>query len=81
MVIPNAALAVSDPIDFAIQPQSELAVSMYLAEGQTTNYITSHPGSRTITWYSTGNEVNAANLTITNASVQSSAHWSVSLKL
>lgn len=75
IVIPNAALAVSDPIDFAIEPQSELAVSMYLAEGQTTNYITSHPGSRTNTWYTSGNEVNAANLTITNASAQSSAHW------
>ena len=75
IVIPNAALAVSDPINYAIQPQSELAVTMYLAEGQTTNYITSHPGSRTITWYTSGNEVDAANLTITDASVQSSAHW------
>lgn len=75
IVIPNAALAVSDPIDFAIKPQSELAVTMYLAEGQTTNYITSHPGSRTTTWYSMGNEVNEANLTITDASTQSSAHW------
>ena len=75
IVIPNAALTVSDPIDFAIRPQSELAVSIYLAQGQTTNYITSHPGSRTMTWYSMGNEVSAANLTIIDVSVQSSAHW------
>ena len=77
ITIPNAALAVSDPIDFAIEPQSEIAVSIYLASGQTTNYITSHPGSRTTSWYSNGNEVNAANLTITDPSVQSSAHWYV----
>lgn len=75
IVIPNGALAVSDPINFTIKPQSMLAVTIYLADGQTTNYITSHPGSRTTTWYSMGNEVNAANLTITNATIQSSAHW------
>ncbi|KAF2157578.1 extracellular GDSL-like lipase/acylhydrolase [Myriangium duriaei CBS 260.36] len=75
IVIPNGALAVSDPINFYIAPQSELAVTMYLAEGQTTNYITSHPGSRATTWYSTGNQINAANLTITNSTIQSAAHW------
>lgn len=75
IVIPNGALAVSDPLNFAIEPQSMLAVTMYLADGQTTNYITSHPGSRTTSWYVNGNEVDATNLTITNATIQSSAHW------
>ena len=75
IIIPNAALAVSDPIEFAIKPQSELAVSLYLEGGQSTNFITSHPGSRTTSWYTMGNEVRAGNLTITDPSVQSSAHW------
>ena len=75
IVIPDQSLAVSDPINFEILPQSELAVSIYLQDGQTTNYITSHPGSRATTWYSFGNQVTATNLTITNSTQQSSAHW------
>jgi len=75
IVIPNGALAVSDPIEFDIKPESNLAVTMYLADGQTTNYITSHPGSRTTSYYTLGNEVDATNLTITNATEQSSLHW------
>jgi hypothetical protein len=75
IIIPDQSLAVSDPINFTIEPQSMLAVTMYLADGQATNYITSHPGSRTTSWYAFGNEVNAANLTVTNASLQSAAHW------
>lgn len=75
IVVPDQALAISDPIKFPIAPLEVIAVTMYLAEGQTTNYITSHPGSRTTSWYTSGNEVDAANLTITNATEQSSAHW------
>jgi len=71
--IPNGALVVSDPINFAVKPQSMLTVTIYTAQGQTTNSITSHPGSRTTTWMSTGNFVNAANLT--DPSTQSVAHW------
>ena len=72
-VIPNGALIVSDPIDFAVKPQSVLAVTIYLATGQPSNYVTSHPGSRTTSWFTFGNYVNVANLT--GASVQSAAHW------
>lgn len=71
--IPNGALAVSDPIDFAIKPQSMLAVTMYLADGQQSNYITSHPGSRTTSWFCFGNYVHAVNMT--DPSTQSAAHW------
>lgn len=46
-VVPQGAVVVSDPIDFSVVPQSILTVTMYLAEGQETNSITSHPGSRT----------------------------------
>lgn len=71
--IPNGALAVSDPINFLVQPQSILTVSIYLAQGQQSNYITSHPGSRTTSWFSFGNNVNDTD--ITGSSRQSAVHW------
>lgn len=71
--IPNGALVVSDPIDFDVKAQTELTISMFLADGQVGNDITSHPGSRTTTWMTFGNQVDAAN--ITGSSVQNVAHW------
>ncbi|RFU30987.1 hypothetical protein B7463_g5375, partial [Scytalidium lignicola] len=72
-VIPNGALAVSDPLNFAIKPLQMISVTMYLAEGQASNFITSHPGSRTTTWYSFGDYTTAANMT--DPSTQNAAHW------
>ncbi|KAG9035488.1 hypothetical protein FRB95_011194 [Tulasnella sp. JGI-2019a] len=72
ITIPNAGLAVSDPIDFTIGAQSNLAVTIYLANGQASNFITSHPGSRVTSWYTFGDQVNAAN--ITGPNVQNVAH-------
>ena len=69
----NGALAVSDPLNFPVKAQSELAITMYLEAGQTTNDITSHPGSRATTWFSFGNHVGAENLT--DPSTQNVAHW------
>ncbi|KAG4434819.1 hypothetical protein IFR05_009690 [Cadophora sp. M221] len=73
--IPNGALIVSDPIDFKVEAQSMLTVTIYLADGQksATNAITSHPGSRTVSWMSAGNQVSATN--ITDASSANVAHW------
>ena len=71
--IPNGGLAVSDPLDFTIAPQSEISVTMYLASGQTSPYITSHPGSRTTSWFTMGNHVSATNLT--EPLLNSTAHW------
>lgn len=73
--IPNGALAVSDPLNFKIKPQSMLTVTMYLQTGQTTNSITSHPGSRTTSWWQFGNAVSAPALTVTDATTQNAAHW------
>lgn len=73
IVVPNGALAVSDPIDFAIGAQSMLAVSIYLKDGQSTHSITSHPGSRTTTWFTMGNQLSATNLT--GPLLNSTAHW------
>ncbi|KAF2477354.1 SGNH hydrolase [Lindgomyces ingoldianus] len=73
--IPNGALAVTDPLNFAIKSQSILTVTIYLATGQTTNSITSHPGSRTTSFFQRGNAVSASSFTITDVSTQSVAHW------
>ena len=73
--IPNGALAVSDPLNFPIKAQEVITVTAYLANGQTTNSITSHPGSRTTSWWQFGNAVSAAQLDITDPASQSAAHW------
>ena len=73
--IPNGALAVSDPLDFKLKAQSVITVTIYLRDGQTTNSITSHPGSRTTSWWQYGNAVNAESLTVTDRASQSAAHW------
>jgi len=74
VTIPNAGLAVSDPIvGFKVAPQSNIAVSIYLATGQASNYITSHPGSRVTSWYTFGNQVSAQN--ITGPDTASERHW------
>lgn len=73
--IPNGALSISDPLNFAIKAQQVITVTAYLAAGQKTNSITSHPGSRTTSWWQFGNAVDAAELAITDASTQSAAHW------
>jgi hypothetical protein len=74
--IPQGALVVSDPIDMVVAPQSMLTVTMYLAQGQESNLITSHPGSRTTSWWTNGNQVSAASLT--GSTLASGAHWYVS---
>lgn len=73
IIIPNAGLAVSDPINFSIAKESILTVTMYLETGQQSNFITSHPGSRATTWMTLGNQVAATN--ITGPSTTSIAHW------
>lgn len=73
IIIPNAALAVSDPIDFPIKAQQIVSVTMYLQTGQASNFITSHPGSRTESWISFGDYTEAANMT--DVSTQSTFHW------
>ncbi|KAG9200344.1 hypothetical protein G6514_007169 [Epicoccum nigrum] len=73
--IPNGALVVSDPINFPIKAQQVITITAYLATGQTTNSITSHPGSRTNSWWQFGNAVNAAEIAVTDSSTQTAAHW------
>ncbi|MEO3870028.1 SGNH/GDSL hydrolase family protein [Nonomuraea sp. B12E4] len=61
-VVPVGAQVVSDPLDLPTAPGSVLAVTVYLAEGQASTDITSHPGSRTTSYLVTGNQVEAADL-------------------
>jgi hypothetical protein len=72
--VPNGAQVVSDAIDWAIPENSVLTVSLYLANGQrsSTNSITSHPGSRTTTFYGNGNQTSAATISGTTSN---SEHW------
>lgn len=74
IIIPNGALVVSDPIDFSVKPQSMLSVSIF-TPGQATpsNSVTSHPGSRTTSWFAFGDHTKASD--ITDSSKQSVAHW------
>lgn len=55
--IPVGAQAVSDPLNLDLAPESNLTVTIYLASGQASNSITSHPGSRTTSYLLTGNHV------------------------
>jgi lysophospholipase L1-like esterase len=48
-VVPIGAQVVSDPVDLPVAAQSNLTVTTYLAAGQATLNLTSHPGSRTTT--------------------------------
>jgi len=73
--IPSASLVVSDPIEMNVAAQELVSISLYLANGQEGNLITSHPGSRATSWFTFGNEVDATNLTVTDPSTQSVAHW------
>lgn len=69
--IPVGAQMVSDPLDFPVGTNTNLAVTVYLASGQASSSITSHPGSRTDTFMVNGDHVNDTGLSGA-ADVQ---HW------
>jgi lysophospholipase L1-like esterase len=69
--IPVGAQMVSDPLDFPVGTNTNLTVTIYLASGQASNNITSHPGSRTDTYMLAGNHVTDADL----PGAASVAHW------
>jgi lysophospholipase L1-like esterase len=53
--IPAGDEAVSDALDFPLAPGTNLTVTMYLARGQASGGITSHPGSSTTSYIAAGN--------------------------
>jgi lysophospholipase L1-like esterase len=71
VTIPAGAQAVSDPQSFDLAPASNLTVTIYLAGGQLSQNITSHPGSRTTSSMVAGNHVSDTDL----AGAAQVAHW------
>ncbi|WP_241748455.1 SGNH/GDSL hydrolase family protein [Streptomyces sp. M3] len=60
--VPVGAQAVSDPLDFPLAPGSDLTATVYLATGQASTSITSHPGSRTTSYLRSGDHVTDTDL-------------------
>lgn len=62
VTVPVGAQMVSDPLDFPLAARTNLTVTVYLADGQRSLEVTSHPGSRTTSYLVAGNHVDAADL-------------------
>jgi lysophospholipase L1-like esterase len=71
VVIPVGAQMVSDPLPFTLAARSNLSVTSYLADGQASTSITSHPGSRTNSYLLAGDHVGDDDL----PGAASVAHW------
>ncbi|KAI0023002.1 GDSL-like Lipase/Acylhydrolase [Xylariomycetidae sp. FL0641] len=68
----NSTAAGND--DYPLDAFQILTVDLYLASGQTTNSITSHPGSRTTSYFAPGNQLGVEDITSVDG-VQSAEHW------
>ncbi|MCU7730196.1 SGNH/GDSL hydrolase family protein [Actinoplanes sp. KI2] len=71
VVVPMGANVVSDPIDLPVSFGANLTITTYLAAGQATLNLTSHPGSRTTTYLVNGNFVASPDL----SGAATVAHW------
>lgn len=60
VTIPMGETVTSDPLDFPIAAQSNVAIT--IAFGQTPSDVTGHPGSRATSYIAAGNAVGAASL-------------------
>ncbi|GAA3342142.1 SGNH/GDSL hydrolase family protein [Amorphoplanes nipponensis] len=69
--IPVGAQVVSDPVEFDVPARGELSVSVYLATGQASTAVTSHPGSRTTSHLVRGDLHDATDL----PGATTVAHW------
>ncbi|KAJ4415972.1 hypothetical protein N0V85_002474 [Neurospora sp. IMI 360204] len=63
ITIPRGQVAYTDPIDFSVPGQANIAVSLYFKTGQSGSSITGHPGSRTTSWMVSGNKASEASIT------------------
>ena len=71
VVVPVGANVVSDPVDLPVSSGANLTITTYLASGQASLNLTSHPGSRTTTYLVNGNFVLAPEL----SGAATVAHW------
>lgn len=69
--VPNGALVLSDTFDFPVKAEQIVTVSLYFAKGQASESITAHPGSRTSSYISFGNQISAADFVNSTEAV----HW------
>ncbi|KAI9158830.1 hypothetical protein HJFPF1_06829 [Paramyrothecium foliicola] len=70
-IVPSGASVFSDTVHFPVSAQSLVSISIYLEKGQTSNSITSHPGSRTTSYFLAGNHVADTDLN----GAASADHW------
>jgi lysophospholipase L1-like esterase len=61
-VVPTGAQVVSDPLRMKVPAGTNLTVTVYLAEGQASSSVTSHPGSRTSSHLVKGDHTTATDL-------------------
>ncbi|KXJ88060.1 lipolytic enzyme [Microdochium bolleyi] len=74
--VPNGALVLSDLVDFPVKAETIVTVSLYFATGQRSELITAHPGSRTTSFITFGNQISAADFTnSTDNTVTRTDHW------
>ncbi|KAK7566599.1 extracellular GDSL-like lipase/acylhydrolase [Phyllosticta citricarpa] len=73
VTISEGATVMSDPIDFVAEAQADISVSLYLAEGQQGKDVTGHPGSRTTSWLSHGDQSEEQD--VRGDGTESVAHW------
>ncbi len=71
VVVPVGAQVVSDPLDFPVDPEANLTVTVFSADGQASELVTSHPGSRTTSHLLAGDHVEADDL----PGATSTDHW------
>ena len=62
ITVPIGAQVVSDPVDLAVPALTNLTVTTYLATGQASTAVTSHPGSRTTSHLLRGDHRDATDL-------------------
>jgi lysophospholipase L1-like esterase len=60
--IPVGALAVSDAVEHGVNAGESVTMTIYLEKGQGGSMVTSHPGSRTISWLAEGDQTDAVSL-------------------
>lgn len=79
--IPAGALMVSDAVNFGIPLQSNtvLSISMFLEAGHDARCITTHPGSRTTSYFTKGNRVSEGDFN--RLVVKQTDHWWVEIVL
>jgi lysophospholipase L1-like esterase len=64
VTIPRGDMMTSDPISVEIPANTDLSISIYLAHGtgSATSEVTSHPGSRTTSWFAPGDHIGTTDL-------------------